>query len=310
MGSGINVVGGATDLGVTSAIGGSGALTKLGTGVLTLHGYAGGTTITAGTLQLGAGAGGSATGSILGNVANNGALAFNRNNTYVFGGTVSGMGSVTQQGNGATVLTADNTHRRHHDLGGHVAVGRGRRDGQHRGQREQQWHAGLQPRRHLRLRRVVSGSGAVAQRARGHGVQRQQQLHGRDHGISGQPVHRRRPDGRDRGHHRDRRPAGGKGVIGGDVTLAGNSTLSPGANGAEPGTLTIKGNLTLGSGTALDYSFGEVNVAGGALNDLIVVDGDVSLGGKLNVALSPGGNLDVGVYRVINYGGALSNPAG
>ena len=103
---------------------------------------------------------------------------------------------------------------------------------------------------------------------------------------------------------------GGKGVIGGDVTLAGNSTLSPGANGAEPGTLTIKGNLTLGSGTALDYSFGEVNVAGGALNDLIVVDGDVSLGGKLNVALSPGGNLDVGVYRVINYGGALSNPAG
>ena len=55
VGSGINVVGGATDLGVTSAIGGSGALTKLGTGVLTLqadNGYAGGTTITAGTLQL------------------------------------------------------------------------------------------------------------------------------------------------------------------------------------------------------------------------------------------------------------------
>ena len=37
--------------------------------------------------------------------------------------------------------------------------------------------------------------------------------------------------------------------------------------------------------------------------------GDVSLGGKLNVALSPGGRLNVGIYRVINYGGALSNPA-
>ena len=36
----------------------------------------------------------------------------------------------------------------------------------------------------------------------------------------------------------------------------------------------------------------------------------MSLGGKLSMALSPGGNLDVGVYRVINYGGALSNPAG
>ena len=33
----------------------------------------------------------------------------------------------------------------------------------------------------------------------------------------------------------------------------------------------------------------------------------MSLGGKLNVALSPGGSLDVGVYRVISYGGTLSN---
>ena len=60
----------------------------------------------------------------------------------------------------------------------------------------------------------------------------------------------------------------------------------------------------------LDYSFGEANVVGGPLNDLIVVAGDVSLGGKLNVALSPGGSLDVGVYRVISYDGTLSNAAG
>ena len=32
--------------------------------------------------------------------------------------------------------------------------------------------------------------------------------------------------------------------------------------------------------------------------------------GKLNVALSPGGSLDVGVYRVISYDGTLSNAAG
>ena len=78
--------------------GGSGALSKGGAGTLTLHAdnvYAGGTTITAGTLQLGAGAGG-ATGSISGNVANNGTLAFNRGNTYTFGGLISGSGGVTQ----------------------------------------------------------------------------------------------------------------------------------------------------------------------------------------------------------------------
>ena len=33
---------------------------------------------------------------------------------------------------------------------------------------------------------------------------------------------------------------GGKGVIGGDVTLTGNSTLSPGDNSPAPGTLTIR----------------------------------------------------------------------
>ena len=48
-------------------------------------------------------------------------------------------------------------------------------------------------------------------------------------------------------------PLGGKGVIGGNVTLTGNSMLSPGDNSTAPGTLTIKGNLALGSGTMLDY---------------------------------------------------------
>ena len=276
------------------------------------NGYAGGTTITAGTLQLGAGAGGSATGSILGNVANNGALAFNRNNTYVFGGTVSGMGSVTQQGNGATVLTADNTYTGGTTISaGTLQLGAGGATGSIAGNVSNSGTLAFNRGDTYAYGGVVSGSGAVAQRGAGVTVFSGNNSYTGATTVSAGSLY---IDG-------DQTAAtgattvtdarlGGKGVIGGDVTLAGNSTLSPGANGAEPGTLTIKGNLTLGSGTALDYSFGEVNVAGGALNDLIVVDGDVSLGGKLNVALSPGGNLDVGVYRVINYGGALSNPAG
>ena len=171
VGSGINVVGGATDLGVTSAIGGSGALTKLGTGVLTLqadNGYAGGTTITAGTLQLGAGAGGSATGSILGNVANNGALAFNRNNTYVFGGTVSGMGSVTQQGNGATVLTADNTYTGGTTISaGTLQLGAGGATGSIAGNVSNSGTLAFNRGDTHAYGGVVSGSGAVAQRGAG-----------------------------------------------------------------------------------------------------------------------------------------------
>ena len=83
----------------------------MGSGTTVLTGnsnYTGGTLISAGALQLGAGG---ATGSISGNVTNNGALVFNRGDTYTFGGLISGTGSVTQQGSGTTVLTGNSNTR-------------------------------------------------------------------------------------------------------------------------------------------------------------------------------------------------------
>lgn len=94
----------------TSPFTGVGALTKVGTGTATLAGsntYSGGTTISAGTLQLG---NGGTAGSIAGDVANNGTLAFDRSDTYTFGGQITGAGAVTQAGTGTTVLTGSNTY--------------------------------------------------------------------------------------------------------------------------------------------------------------------------------------------------------
>ncbi len=82
--------------------------TTAGTTTLTgANTYAGGTTISAGSLlQLGDGG---AAGSIVGNVTDNGALAFDRSDTAAFPGVISGPGGLMQIGSGTTVLTAANT---------------------------------------------------------------------------------------------------------------------------------------------------------------------------------------------------------
>jgi autotransporter-associated beta strand protein len=91
-------------------ISGTGSLAQLGAGTTILTGAntnTGGTTISAGTLQIGAGG---ATGSIVGNVGDNGTLAFDRSDTMTFGGVVSGTGSLAQSGAGTTILAGANTY--------------------------------------------------------------------------------------------------------------------------------------------------------------------------------------------------------
>jgi outer membrane autotransporter protein len=85
-------------------------LTKIGVGTMIVIGgntYTGGTTITAGAWQIG---NDGTTGSLVGNVVDNGALIFNRSNTLTFGGVVSGTGSVQQDGSGTTILSGTNTY--------------------------------------------------------------------------------------------------------------------------------------------------------------------------------------------------------
>ncbi|HEY2008014.1 MAG TPA: autotransporter-associated beta strand repeat-containing protein [Rhizomicrobium sp.] len=91
------------------AITGAGGVNQLGgTTVLTAtNSYSGGTTITAGTLQIGNGA---TTGSITGNVADNGTLAFDRSDTVNYSGAISGRGGVSQLGTGTLILSGANTY--------------------------------------------------------------------------------------------------------------------------------------------------------------------------------------------------------
>ncbi|TGV76957.1 autotransporter outer membrane beta-barrel domain-containing protein, partial [Mesorhizobium sp. M00.F.Ca.ET.158.01.1.1] len=91
-------------------ISGSGAVSQIGTGTTILtadNTYAGVTTIAAGTLQLG---NGGTSGSIAGNVTNNGTLIIDRSNGVTLAGAISGSGSVVQQGAGSTTLAGTNSY--------------------------------------------------------------------------------------------------------------------------------------------------------------------------------------------------------
>jgi autotransporter-associated beta strand protein len=87
-----------------------GSIAVIGGGTLVLSGnntYTGGTTISAGTLQIG---NGGTTGSISGSVTDNSVFAINLSDAYAFGGLISGNGAFQQLGTGITILTGANTY--------------------------------------------------------------------------------------------------------------------------------------------------------------------------------------------------------
>jgi fibronectin-binding autotransporter adhesin len=91
---------------------------------------------------------------------------------------------------------------------------------------------------------------------------------------------------------------GGTGTIGAATTVTG--TLAPGAG---RGTLTFGSSLTLNATATLGWEIDAAN----QVNDLVVVGGNLALGGTLNV--TGAGNfsaVNAGSWRLFNYSGTLS----
>jgi fibronectin-binding autotransporter adhesin len=95
---------------VATVITGSGNVTQLaGTTILTAaSNYSGGTTITAGALQLGDGT--LNNGSVTGAITNNASLVIADPNSQSVDNTISGTGALTKTGSGAATLTAANSY--------------------------------------------------------------------------------------------------------------------------------------------------------------------------------------------------------
>lgn len=96
----------------------------------------------------------------------------------------------------------------------------------------------------------------------------------------------------------------GKGSSAGPVDVSGE--LDPGDTGGVMGTFTA-GGLTLESGATLNFDLTSTNAIGGGTNDLIVVNGDLTVNGNA-ITINPSGLLQTGVshpYRIFNYTGNL-----
>jgi fibronectin-binding autotransporter adhesin len=107
---GVLTFGGASGASMSGVLSGTGRLVKTGAGTLTLSGantYSGGTLISEGTLQLGEGG---STGLVVGAITNNATLAVNRSDPLTMTNIVSGSGTLTKAGNGALVLSGNNTY--------------------------------------------------------------------------------------------------------------------------------------------------------------------------------------------------------
>ncbi|CAB3866580.1 hypothetical protein LMG3410_02572 [Achromobacter aegrifaciens] len=91
---------------------------------------------------------------------------------------------------------------------------------------------------------------------------------------------------------------GGTGSIAGDVTLMGGAALKL----TDGYTLSV-GGLQLGTNSIVNASLGAPALGGGTA--LVDVTGNLTLGGTLNI--SDAGGFGTGVYRLMNYGGSLTN---
>lgn len=309
----IDLVGNATfltdaGLTLTGVISGAGGLTKDGADTLVLtdnNNYAGGTAIRAGRLELGNGGTG---GAIAGDVVNDGVLAFNRSDSVTYAGLISGNGSIEQIGSGTTILTGN------HLFGGGTMVSAGRlqlgdggTSGSIVGEVTNNGTLAFNRADTLTFAGSVSGSGGVEQTGSGTTILTGANSYTGATNVAGGTLLINGDQSAATGLTSVATGAmlGGTGTIGGDVNIAAGATIAPGV--AAPGALTINGNLALASGSRLGFEFGRANDVGGPLNDVVNVGGNLVLGGTLDVAVPAGGAFDIGLYRVINYAGSLTN---
>jgi fibronectin-binding autotransporter adhesin len=261
----------------------SGNLVQNGTGTTILIGtnsYAGGTTINAGTLQIG---NGGTSGSIVGDVSDNGSLVFNRSDTLAFTGLISGTGFLVQTGPGTTILTANNTYTGRTTISaGTLQLGNGGTTGSILGDVTDNGSLSFNRSDTVTFNAIVSGSGNLVQNGSGITV------------LGGMNTY-----------------SGGT-IINNGTLLVNNSqglglgdvVVNAGVLKADPQSINVKGNYTQNAGGIL-----QLGVGGSAAGqyDFLNVTGHPTLGGTLQLISLGGFQPKVGdKLTLVTAGGGIS----
>jgi len=285
-------------------ISGSGGLIKTGTGrfiITEANSYAGGTTISDGTLQLGTVA--ASTGSVVGDIVDNARLVFSKFGATSFNGVISGSGSVAIEDTpgGFTTLTNNNTYTGGTTItSGTLAIGNNGTTGSIVGNVLNNSSIIFNRSDNIGFDGLISGSGGLLKL--GAGVLTLSAVNTYT-GATTVEAGNLRVNGAVVGAVTVQSGAtlSGIGAVGGLVTVQSGGTLSAGQS---PGTLTL-GALNLNAGSASVFELGSAGVVGGASNDLVSVTGNLTLGGTLSVNAP-----SAGYYRLFNYGTLTSSSFG
>ena len=301
---------------------GPGGITKISLGTVTLSGanaYTGGTTINAGTLNVSAdkNLGGASSGLTFGGGTLQFGSAFSLAGTRpitlngIGGGTIdtngfdttitqaiTGVGRLSKTGAGTLTLTGANTYSLGTTIGaGTLQIGSGGSTGDIVGNVINSASLVFDRSDTVTFGGRISGTGSVQQNGKGTTTLSGANTYIGNTNVNVGTLLVNGSLGTGSVDVASGATLGGTGTMAGPVTIQNGGTLAP---GDAPGTLTVA-TLTLNSGSILNYKLGTPN----GVNDLVNVNGNLTLAGKLNI-MDLGG-FGSGVYRLFNYTGSLTN---
>jgi autotransporter-associated beta strand protein len=281
----------------SGVISGTSTLTlNAGTEILTgTNTYSGGTTISGGTLQLGAG---STSGSVVGNITDNGTLAFDHSDNVTYSNVISGTGALTQAGSGSLIFTGAETYSGGTTISsGTLQVGNGGTSGSITGNVADNGTFVFDHSDTVTFAGVISGSGAFQQIGSGNLILIGTSTLSGPTTVSNGILSVNGSLKSSAVTVASGGTLGGTGTVG-PTTIASGGTLAPGNS---IGTINIAGNLVLNSGSVYDAQFSPT------ASDKALVSGAASLSGTLLADFQTGVTYASGTqYTLITSAGPLS----